>query len=107
MVIDHGDTATSSFDREIKEAVRLARYVDPHDSHATNNGTEADRRKSHGLAYRLEDAPTEWRAGLVAGLFLLQHTASSRLRLGMGQFFLLDAPGRQLLISFTFQECLY
>jgi hypothetical protein len=50
-------------------------------------GTEADRRKSHGLAYRLEDAPTEWRAGLVAGLFLLQHAVPSRLRLGVGQFF--------------------
>jgi hypothetical protein len=38
---------------EIKEAVRLARYVDPHDSHATNNHVELKRTDGSATVLRI------------------------------------------------------
>jgi len=50
-------------------------------------GDKAHRWGLHASAYRLANAATERRACAVAALFQLQHTASSCLRMGMGQFF--------------------
>ncbi len=76
-------------DGEIKEAVRLARYVEPSNSRVADNYVELKRAdgstysSTHHLAHA---APERW-AGLVAGLLLLQRAAPSRLRMGVGQLF--------------------
>ena len=75
-------------DGEIKEAVRLARYIDPHDSRAENNHVEMKRTDGSATILRVVWRMLPRNGGRAFFLSaLLRHATPSRLWLGMGQLF--------------------